>query len=264
MRIIEIWLLALLLIFTGCTITDQQNPNNSADGCIPAEEIKQLFNQSQLVVDKKTITAFFQYYIENHDYKGPYHNFELRLLPDFSQTMPPNWDDVTKFIYSVSEQGAITEDKERVYHMSGQSFETLATILLNDYAYEHKSSGYLVWENGQYTPVGWGVNDSIYYRLYDLKRESNYYTATLLGFHFWELDDRNNISEFNSPNMNAFIAYVNDKSLQTNFEEQILDLFLEDNYTEILRANEEVMIKFKPSPDERFAFVYLACERKTL
>ncbi len=241
--------------------TDETGADSSTNA---VDEIRNVLkNTDTPVVNDELIKLFFDYQNESHEYKGPHHRYELRLLPQFGAGAGKafDWDGLTVFVYHMANH--FEHDDEGNYFFPEEVFDRTADRLLPDLEYNHKSSGFFDYAQGIYMSTGWDMLGGVYYRLKDISRDGDgVYTVSFDGFSFHELDtfeaSYNEVSE----NMKAVFDYTGDRKTDAKVAEILLEIFQEDNYDEILHVNENVEITFRLSSDPEFAFEYLSCDRE--
>ena len=238
------------------------NLSQLGDGeCAPAHAIKTtLQNSASPVIDEELVALFFNYYIEDHQYGGPYHSYELRLLPNFAAREAPDWDQLTQFVFMMSTQ--VERDYDGTYTLSKKGFEETVDRFFADIEYSHDSSAFLHLVEDTYTPTGWGIHDSVYYRLYELSKiGEDTFRAAFDGFWFWEEDGFSQPYDEVSENMRAVMDYVEERKLEGKKVDIILKILQDPHYSELLKKGEHLEITFKLSSEPEYAFTYLSGKR---
>jgi hypothetical protein len=248
------------------TPTGPEDPKEEYQDTDAANAVDRLRNA---LLDNKTpavtgelIRLFFEYQGEHHGYKGPRHQYELRLLPEFGPGKTLDWDGLTVFVYHMANY--FVHDEEWNYYFSEELFDETARRLLPDLEYKHRSSGYFGYnkEKGLYISAGWDMHGYNRYRLKSISGDGEgTFTASFDGFHFYETDYFGEPYNSVGKNMKALYDYVGDRNAEADTIEVLLEVFLRDNYDKILHVNEHLEITFRISSDPEFAFEYLSCER---
>jgi|LSQX01.3.fsa_nt_gb hypothetical protein len=213
-------------------------------------------------VNDELIKSFFYYQRESHGYNGPYHWYELRALPDFGNGADLDWDGLLLFAFSLFQQ---ERDAEGYSYMPKGKFEKAVDRLFYDLEYTHKSSSLFDFTGDRYTATGWDYHGGVYYRLREISRNSDGTFAVVFdGFSFHELDTFEERYDYISENMKALFDYAGERKTEVRKDDLVLEIFLKDNYAEIMHADERVDITFGLSDDPEFAFRYLSCNRERL
>lgn len=214
------------------------------------------------VVNDELIEAFFYYYIEDHGYRGPYHRYELRTLPDFGNKTKLDWDGLVLFSFMLS----VHELDEAGYsYMPKETLEKTVNRLFSGLEYTHRSSSLFDYADNRYTATGWDYHGRKYYRLREISKNSDgTFEAAFDGFYFYELDTFDENYDYSGENMKALFDYADEIKPEDREQDLILEIFLRDDYADIMHVNERVDITFKLSDDPEFAFRYLSCKREWL
>lgn len=246
---------------------DADTPDNADQDASGMNAVDRLRNALQADSDPRVtgelIRLFLDYQGESHGYKGPHHRYELRLLPEFGPGKALDWDGLTVFIYHMANY--FEHDEEGYYFFDRELFDKTAGRLLPGLEYRHRRSMYFDYDNGIYKSTGWDMHGGVYYRLKSISvddRET--FTASFDGFHFYELDGFGEPYDSVGENMKAMYDFVGDRNAGADFDEVLLEIFLRDDYDEILSVNEHLEITFRISSDPVFAFEYLSCAREYL
>jgi len=247
--------------------TDSENLREYVSGTDELNAADRIRNALQSndnpAVNDDLIRLFFEYQLESHNSKGPYHQYELRMLPEFGEKKALDWDGMTVFIHFMA--NSFKSDDEGYSFFTGEEFDRTADRLFADLDYQHRSSSYFKYAQGIYKSTGWDVNGGVYYRLKEISRDgSGIFTASFDGFAFHEFDSFDASADEVSENMKAVIDYAGDRKNEAGMHDILLEIFLRDNYDEILHTNQHLKISFRLSSDPEFAFEYLSCEREYL
>lgn len=219
-----------------------------------------LLKDDPLVVNDELVESFFNYYMEDHGYRGPYHRYELRALPDFGNKTKLDWDGLVLFAFMLSQHET---NAEGYSYMPKETFEKTVNRLFSDLEYTHRSSSLFDFADDRYTATGWDYHGGMYYRLREISRNSDgMFKASFDGFSFHELDSFEEQYDHVSENMKALFDYAGEIKAETRRSELVLEIFLRDDYSEIMHVDQRVDITFKLSDDPEFAFKYLSCKRE--
>jgi len=254
----------------GQTPAEPEDPNETdqvSDDLNAVDRIRNALKDidSPAVTDE-LVRLFFDYQGESHRYKGPKHRYELRLLPEFGPGKTLDWDGLTVFIFFMSNHLEHDQDEEGSVFFSRELFDETARRLLPGLKYKHRRSAYFYYENGVYKATGWDMHGGVYYRLKSISRDDKgTFTASFDGFVFHENDYFGAPYDMISENMKAMYDYVGGKRADTADEDEVLlEIFLRDDYDEILHVDQHLEITFRISSDPLFAFEYLSCTREYL
>lgn len=215
--------------------------------------LQQVQNKSEEITDNTKI--FFNNYFKDR-------RMELWLLPSFAKDTTPNWDDLTLFIL------CNTFDQWQDGYISKDYFAETVKKYFGDIEYTHKSSAYLTYQDGKYTPSGLSYHGSYIYELTNLKRGQSIdgkdsWEAWLTGYYFRETD-----GEPNGPGLseNAKAVYAEMKKDDyygpPNFYEAC-DRMVLRNPKSVLQPAAEWQIEFRVNDSlGEIYFTYLSCEKK--
>ncbi|HHT01483.1 MAG TPA: hypothetical protein GXZ96_02150 [Firmicutes bacterium] len=237
-------------------MANAEDPDSTND--IAAERIKTMLSSTtEPGVSEELVELFLKYQFEN------WHQLcEWRLLPAFNSEQAPDWDQLTQFVFVMSDQ--VQRDDNGIYTLTAQAFEKEVDRFFWELEYAHRSSTFLWYSLGIYTPTGWDITGATYYRLKALaKTGEDSYTATLDGFPFWEGDDFR-YPDSVSKNMRAVINYLGAEIAGAKFEDNLIEILRRPDYSEILQRAEQLEITFKLSPHPGHVFVYLSCQRSSI
>ncbi len=230
-------------------------PGFNSSETISKRNLGEMLKQNEIDLSDDLISAFYRYYLMNI--------FELSMLPDFGPSKPADWDQLTMYIYINYAQPRY--DPEHYNFNSMLTKEDFAKTIKKyfgtmDY-YDHTSSR-LTYTDGVYTVEPTDATGVGYYRLADISKEPDgIYTAVFDGLFIGESDYTDQYEEA-TPNMKAILdaAGTKDYSQIADFDKIVLDIFLKENYREVLNMTERVTVRFTLSADENFQFVYKSCK----
>lgn len=217
-------------------------------------------------VTPEMIGLFYDYY---SDYYNTFtddfipHDMELRLLPDFKEGSLPQWNELTRYVFSLSKEDSKGEYGEKL--ISKSTFDQTVKRFFSNFKYTHKSSLFLkLTDDGYYSSVGWDNNGSVYYRLTNIeKNDQNVFTASFEGFYIEE--------DIFNKNPSDNLKIIREKSYEQGFDgsqitphefkEVMRKLILNSNYSKVLTVNETVEIQFELSNNPEYPLRYFSCKR---
>lgn len=202
-----------------------------------------------------TIKVFFNDYFS----KNP---IELRSLPVFAAGENPNWDELTKFIY---ERNVYASNSKSI---TKKQFEETVKKYFGNIPYTDKSSSYLVYEDGKYTPRGWDDHGSYIYELTKLEHGKTEdgkekWKAHITGYYFYEGDgnpaEPQSMQSKNAQAVWREMAKPENKGL--NYW-QVRERLVWNNPGSVLDPGTKWIIEFTVNdPMGDIYFTYLSCER---
>ncbi|MDO4539664.1 MAG: hypothetical protein Q4B48_00995 [Syntrophomonadaceae bacterium] len=279
-RFLILLMLCITLLITSCNGSDN---NFNADGprtgginnddlCQVSANLKSALSVSNDIdFNEALVESFYRYYTERHVGEGPFHNQELEFLPSFGLGATPDWNQLSRFIAVVAPATAwmeiINDDDCVDRYLPMDTFDDIAQRYFSSLNYEHRDSDYLRLVNDGYIPTGWSFNDFTYYRLNRIsKNPDDSFNAGFDGFTFWPADvfypysDAIYHMDSMSENMKALLNYAGTETEMTR-EELVLEIFLRDDYRDILTVNETMEVSFSVSNNPECAFVYMSSQR---
>jgi len=260
------------------TADDRQNPADPedsneteqvSDGLNAVDRIRNALKDidSPAVTDE-LVRLFFEYCEEDLVRGHPYHRDELRLMPEFGPGKAPDWHSLVRYIYLMTFRSEPDEEGKIRFSdsFSRETFDRTAARLFPELRIKHRSSVNFDYENGVYkASAGWDAHGRAYFRLKSISRDDKgIYTASFDVFHFSEGEYFGQPYDEVTGNLKAVYDYVGDRNSDADEGEVMLEIFLRDDYGEILRADEHLEITFRISSDPAFAFEYLSCTREYL
>lgn len=218
------------------------------------------FYVHQITNGETDISATTKIFINDYFQKN---SNELRSLPAFNRGRSPEWNALTKFIYEKANKApnemSITEEQ----------FDEVAKKYFGDITYIHKSSTYLTYKDGKYTPNGWSNEGSFIYELIKLekgktKERKEIWKAHITGYLFYELDgDPNTPRSEQSKNAQAVWEEMKKKEYYGLDFWGACDRLVFNNPGSILDPACEWIIEFTVNdPMGDLHFTYLSCEKK--
>lgn len=247
----------IILSCSACSqITPPQtdtNEQNTTDDQSESTALVDLLTAQPLAVTDELIEKFYNYYASNE------RNFSL--LPDFKAREPINWDELTLFIFTQYQSLFPVEDYRD--SLTKEEFHDMVNTLLTDVEYTDQSSMYLNYDQGIYTCGNFDVGGYTYYRLIAInKNTEDLYTATFDRLYFYEMETGEPEQSKNTKVIYDSVGAT--ELLQTrDFQPALLNIFLQDNYNEILDMTGTITVQFKLSNNALFPFIYQSCTRTT-
>ena len=216
----------------------------------------QLLSQEPLAVTDTLITSFFDYYDERPD--------ELAYLPEFAQNHPPNWDELTLYTFlvidSFGEEPIATWPKQ----FTSEQFRRTIQRFLGDVSYIDQPSDFFEYQDGIYTVMGFDTLGTTFFRLKAIERhEENVYQAKFDCLYIDESDfgAYYNMEEEPTHNMRVIMEFADRLGKGVDIERSLAQIFLRDDYDQLLELNGEITIRFSLSGDDQLPFAYHACTR---
>lgn len=197
------------------------------------------------------MTQFYSYY----NTLG--HSYELAMMPDFDKTHAPDWDALTLYGYLNAERAEdLTVTREELADTLGR--------FLPSVTYADRSSAYLTYEDGIYTPVPGDTMWPGYFRLTDWSVDaSGLFTVQfdMLTFDELEGDDYETLR----PNM-KYLWDTSGAAHDANMfgrvlEDTILQVFQQPDYREHLAMTQTLEVQFRLSNDPAYPLQYYARSR---
>lgn len=275
-RLFVFLMLCITLLITSCNITDS-NPGLSDEQCGGTSDNNickasanlkcALFRSNNIDVNEGLVELFYRYYTERHKDKGPFHNHELEFLSSFRPGDIPSWNQLTRFIALVTPMDAwqlLINENDFERYLPTNTFDEMVQCYFSSFDYEHRDSEYLRLVNEAYIPTGWSFDDVTYYRLTQISQNPDgSFNASLDGFVFWPPEFYSahpDLLDSVSDNMRALIDYAG-IGTASSFDDIVLEIFLRDDYEDILTVDETVEISFFLSDDPEYAFRYVSNQR---
>ena len=240
----------------------------SGGACAPEDEnlakAKNLWGEENVILSDDGATfeltpgliSWFYQYTQAKD-------LEIAYMPEFSAAEKPDWDDLTRYIYLMCmHEKNITSSSPDI---SKDEFQFLVEKYLPTASYTDGPSRYLNYDNECYTVRGFDFVGSNHFRLSDLTvDEEGIFTAQFVVVYFEEmmtLDVGNP-----SPNLQALYDFSNLEGILSGAQvrEIVEEIFLLDNYQDILDMTYYVIIEFRLTDDKEAPFQYLSCHRERL
>ena len=240
----------------------------SGGACAPEDEnlakAKNLWGEENVILSDDGATfeltpgliSWFYQYTQAKD-------LEIAYMPEFSAAEKPDWDDLTRYIYYIDMQ----ENNFNIlsWTISKDEFRLLVEKYLPTASYTDGPSMYLNYDNECYSVRGFDFVGSNHFRLSDLTvDEEGIFTAQFVVAYFEEFMtvDIDNPS----PNLQALYDFSNLEGILSGAQvrEIVEEIFLLDNYQDILDMTYYVTIEFRLSDDEEAPFQYLSCHRERL
>ncbi|KUO67153.1 MAG: hypothetical protein APF84_15855 [Gracilibacter sp. BRH_c7a] len=215
-----------------------------------AQTVHDLLYSDRWGIKPSVILFFYDYYKQNYT--------EILNLPEFTGS-DPDWDQLTKFVYTNSLELRSLEDQEARSYLTDEEFDKIANKYFEEISYTHQPSKWLNYEDGKYNPVGWSDHGVHYYQLKELRRfelgDNKYkFTAKLVGYPFYE-DDFNEGSDSLSPNMKALKKKAEEPQFEGRELGEVLGQVMFGDPTEILAPSVEQSIEF--TMEDPLADIYL-------
>ena len=185
------------------------------------------------------------------------HQYEWRALPEFGPEEAVDWDQLTLFVFHMSEM--IGQNPEGYLTIDGETFDDVVSRYFPDLTYTPHSSTFFTYSDGVYTATGWDFGGATYYRPVSAEALGDgRYTMVLDGVSFHEMDFLPGESSY-GPAMEALLAYTG--NWPEDLEETLLEIFLREDYGEILPVSQRVEITFRLGGEGDPPFQYLSCSR---
>lgn len=219
-----------------------------------------LMDPNRGTVNGSVIHFFYEYYRTN--------NRELFYMPDFNGT-DLDWDLFTKFVYTYSYEYRTAEGSEPRAFLTAEEFDRIAGKYFAGISYDHRSSRWLTYSEGKYTPVGWSDHGSISYYLSEIERTKDdagtyRFQAKLIGYPFWEQDFMEG-PDIVSPNMQALKNKARELQYQGKTLLEVRDELMIGDPTAIFIPAVEHTITFTiEDPLGDIYLKYLSASRKEL
>lgn len=179
------------------------------------------------------------------------------MMPDFDETHAPDWDALTLYGYLNAERAEdLTVTREELADTLGR--------FLPSVTYADRSSAYLTYEDGIYTPVPGDTMWPGYFRLTDWSVDaSGLFTVQfdMLTFDELEGDDYETLR----PNM-KYLWDTSGAAHDANMfgkvlEDTILQVFQQPDYREHLAMTQTLEVQFRLSNDPAYPLQYYARSR---
>ena len=185
------------------------------------------------------------------------HQYEWRALPDFGPEEAVDWDQLTLFVFHMSEM--LGRNPEGYLTIDGETFDAVVSRYFPDLTYTPHSSAFFTYSDGVYTATGWDFGGTTYYRPVSAEALGDgRYTMVLDGFAFHEMDFVPGESGY-SPAMEAVMNYAG--GWPEDLDSVLLEIFLREDYREILPVSQRVEITFRLGGEGDPPFQYLGCSR---
>ena len=255
MKKVLLIMLCLLIAVSGgaCTVEDEN-----------LAKAKNLWGEENVILSDDGATfeltpgliSWFDQYTQDKD-------LEIAYMPEFSATEKPDWDDLTRYIYYIDMQ----ENNFNIlsWTISKDEFRLLVEKYLPTASYTDGPSMYLNYDNECYTVGGFDNLGSNHFRLSDLTvDEEGIFTAQFVVAYF---DEFMTVDIDNPPpNLQALYDFSNLEGELSGAQvrEIVEEIFLLDNYQDILDMTYYMTIEFRLSDDEEAPFQYLSCHRERL
>lgn len=202
--------------------------------------------------DEELIRAVFDY-----QQQGGRRLYEWSLLPAFSPESPPDWEELSLYIFMMCEETG--EDPSGYSTMTAQAFDDTAARYLEDAAYTHQDSGYFTYADGVYTSTGWGdIAGDLLLPVSLTCHGDSVYTMELVGYRFWEWDFPGE-SDL-SPLMEAILAAGGGR-WPVYKQGALLGAYLDETVRESLPVSSRMTVTFRLTGEEGAPFRYIACTR---
>ncbi|MCT4686385.1 hypothetical protein [Vallitalea sp.] len=236
--------------------TDYQQSENISEKAnidtIPMTKNNDLVNlltTDKLELSDNLIRYFFEY--------DTLHSFELTELPTFNSSNQPDWDQLTFYIYH-----NFAQYHNYVAELTKENFRNTVNQFYGELKYQDKESLYLEYSNGNYTYKPGDTIRTGYHRLTSISKDKNgLYTATFDRLILGEVEAADPY-EIASANIKAIRDAAGTKDcLQTKeFNQTLLNIFLNKNYHETLDMTEIITIQFILTDNTDFPFQYKSCD----
>ena len=183
--------------------------------------------------------------------------YEWSLLPAFSPESPPDWEELSLYIFMMCEETG--KDPSGYSTMTAQAFDDTAARYLEDAAYTHQDSGYFTYADGVYTSTGWGdIAGDLLLPVSLTCHGDSVYTMELVGYRFWEWDFPGE-SDL-SPLMEAILAAGGGR-WPVYKQGALLGAYLDETVRESLPVSSRMTVTFRLTGEEGAPFRYIACTR---
>ncbi|NLI91464.1 MAG: WG repeat-containing protein [Peptococcaceae bacterium] len=225
-----------------------------------AQTVHDLLDPYEGKATTSVIHFFYEYYRKN--------GLELLYMPDFHDKNP-DWDLLTKFAYTLSYDLRSTKQGEARSFLTTEEFDGIVKKYFEGITYTHRSSNWLTFSEGKYTPKGWSDHGFRCYYLSGIERTKDgnggyRFKAKLIGYQFWE-DDFMEGSNFLSPNMKALKNKAQEPQYQGKTSREILPELMIGDPTQIFSPAVEHTIEFTiENPRGDIYLKYLSASRKEL
>ena len=202
--------------------------------------------------DEELIRAVFDY-----QQQGGRRLYEWSLLPAFSPESPPDWEELSLYIFMMCEETG--KDPSGYSTMTAQAFDDTAARYLEDAAYTHQDSGYFTYADGVYTSTGWGdIGGEFFLPASLICQGDSVYTLELAGYRFSEWDSPGESSL--SPLMETLLSLRGGR-WPVKEKNALLEAYLDEDARGSLPVSSRVTVTLRLTGEEGAPFRYLACTR---
>ena len=225
-----------------------------------AQTVHDLLYSDRWGTSPSVILFFYDYYNQNYT--------EILNLPEFNSS-DPDWDQLTKFVYTKSLNVENQEEETASPDLTKEEFDRITDKYFDGISYTHKSSRWLNYADGKYTPVDWSDHGIHYYQLKEIRRfeigENEYkFRIKLLGYPFEEGDFKEDANPVSS-NMEALRKKAREPQYEGRTLHEVLGQVMYQVPKGLLTPSVEHIIEFTmEDPLADIYLKYLSASKKSL